>query len=154
MEVNHGDARGRGMRWVEVGLVPTSPPEVTRVFGACRGASRPVLGPELRATRRPETQVLPRFPASAPPGTRTPNLLIKSHRVAGYEVRQSASGHASTTGVRYPYRYPASEPQPYQGKPAASLAVGSSSAWVEAVSTQSLAQFAITAPRERRPTCL
>ena len=88
MEVDLGDARGRGMRWVEVALVLTSPPEVTGVFGACRGASRPVLGPKLRATKRPETQVLPRFPASAPPGSRTPNLLIKSS-FAGYTLSAS-----------------------------------------------------------------
>ena len=57
-----------------------------RLFVPADGTSRsprsqllePFFVPCLIDTRKPEAQATPGLPASAPPGTRTPNLLIKS----------------------------------------------------------------------------
>ena len=53
--------------------------QVTGVFGACCWGTNHNFSPKFDGAEKPETQVLPRVPAYAPPGTRTPNLLIKRH---------------------------------------------------------------------------
>jgi len=57
----------------------------------CLLTGRP--GSRFRSDRntKPEPQVVPEIPASAPPGTRTPNLLIKSTH-ASYTLRNAERG--------------------------------------------------------------
>ena len=58
------------------------------------------LAPEFGEQEKPEAQVTTGLPASAPPGTRTPNLLIKS-RVAVYSLSATGSSQVLVSqGVR------------------------------------------------------
>ena len=56
-------------------------------------------------------------PLSAPPGTRTPNLLIKSHSVTRLQAAVGSRESHDSPVVRYRFRYPAAETQVLAGNP-------------------------------------
>ena len=68
--------------------------QVTGVFGACCWGTNHNFSPKLSGTEKPATQVLPRVPAYAPPGTRTPHRLIKSQLLEVYTLRAAKLSQA------------------------------------------------------------
>ena len=72
-----GDGRSDPASTAQFSDLPTQP----EFLGSRLGSHWPLFYPQRTDTRKPEAQATLGLPASAPPGTRTPNLLIKRELV-------------------------------------------------------------------------